>query len=444
MTEVWGLTLAAALILLNGFFVTAEFALVRLRVTQLRSLAQTKGLRGRLLARMHRQLDAYLSATQLGITLASLALGWIGEPATARLLAPALAALGFGDGAVLHSVSLTVGFVLIAFLTIILGELVPKSLAIRRSVPVALWVSVPLYAFYWLMFPAIWILNASSQRILRIFSLRGQEPVGDAPHSRDELAMILALSQAQGVLGRRSGDLLERALDFNELSAGDLARPAADMVCLQQDASMDAIRAELIAHRFTRYPVCAGDRQHIVGLVHVKDLLAELSRPTATLHMKRILRPLPSVHKDLPALDLLTHFRSGQPHFALVVDDLGTITGFVTLDHVLEALLGPIPDEFGHRRREWVAQPDGSWLGAGSLSIYSLERVLGRDIDEAGEADSIGGLLMQRLERLPESGERVSFRDFDVLVRERQGPRIALVQVFPHAAPDLEDWFSGS
>jgi len=441
--ETWGLVLAAALILLNGFFVAAEFALVRLRVTQLRSLAQSRGLRGRLLARMHRQLDAYLSATQLGITLASLALGWVGEPATARLLAPALKSLGFGeDTDLLRSTALTVGFALIAFLTIILGELVPKSLAIRRSVNVALWVSIPLYAFYWFMFPAIWLLNACSQWVLRLFALRGREPQEDVPHSRDELAMILALSQAQGVLGRRSGDLLERALDFNELSAGDLARPAADMVCLQRDASVEELRRELLAHRFTRYPVCAGDRQHIVGLVHVKDLLAELSRPTPDLQMKNLLRPLPAVHKDLPALDLLTHFRSGQPHFALVADDLGTITGFVTLDHVLEALIGPIPDEFGHRRRDWVAQADGSWLGSGSLSIYSLERILGRDIDEAGEADSIGGLLMQRLERLPESGERVSFRDFDVLVRERQGPRIALVQVFPHPAADDEDWFS--
>ncbi|WP_298168043.1 hemolysin family protein [Acidithiobacillus sp.] len=441
MHEINGLLLAALLILLNGFFVAAEFALVRLRSTHARTLAQEYGLRGRILMRMHRRLDVYLSATQLGITIASLGIGWVGEPTVARLLQPLFRIFGMTDHTLLKSVSFAVGFALISFVVIVIGELVPKSLAIRKVEAVSLWTGAPLYAFYWLMYPAIWVLNGATRIVLRLFALRVDQHAGDAPHSRDELAMILALSQAQGTLGQRTGDILDRTLDFTELTAGDLMRPAAEMVCLMLEDSPEEIRQVMMRHRFTRYPVCEGDRQHVVGLLHVKDAFAALSRRPDLGDMRQLLRPLPSVGKALPAMDLLTHFRSGHPHFALVVDDLGTITGFVTLDHVLESLLGAIPDEFRHQRQEWRRRLDGSWVGSGSLSLYSLERSLHIDIDEE-TADTIGGLVMRQLERVPEEGERVAFTDFDVVVLRKNGPRITLVQVIPHLDQPESDWFS--
>ncbi|WP_312262591.1 hemolysin family protein [Candidatus Igneacidithiobacillus taiwanensis] len=441
MPESLPLFAAVVLILINGFFVAAEFSLVRLRSTQLRSLVQAHAWRGRILRRVHRHLDIYLSATQLGITLASLALGWIGEPAVAQLLRPLFRLWGL-QPEVQESTSFAVAFVLVAFATIIFGELAPKSLAIRKTEQISLWTALPLYVFYWLLYPAIVLLNGVTQLVLRIVGLSAGGKPSESPPSRDELEMILALSQSHGTLGSRTGDILERALDFHELSAGDLARPAADMVCLMEGDDRAKIRRTLLRYRYTRYPLCAGDRQHVRGLVHVKDLLPVLLDSQGALDLLRLARPLPAVAKDLPAMELLAHFRSGQPHFALVVDALGTITGFVTLDHVLEALLGRIPDEFRHWQRDWQEQADGSWIGSGSLSIYSLEQVLDRDIDEAGEADSIGGLLMQRLDRLPEEGERVEFRDFDVLVLRREGPRIASLQVFPHPAADPEEWFA--
>jgi CBS domain containing-hemolysin-like protein len=441
MHEINGLLLAVLLILLNGFFVAAEFALVRLRSTHARTLAQEHGLRGRILMRMHRRLDVYLSATQLGITIASLGIGWVGEPTVARLLQPLFRIFGMTDHTLLKSVSFAVGFALISFVVIVIGELVPKSLAIRKVEAVSLWTGAPLYAFYWLMYPAIWVLNGATRIVLRLFALRVDQHAGDAPHSRDELAMILALSQAQGTLGQRTGDILDRTLDFTELTAGDLMRPAAEMVCLMLEDSPEEIRQVMMRHRFTRYPVCEGDRQHVVGLLHVKDAFAALSRRPDLGDMRQLLRPLPSVGKALPAMDLLTHFRSGHPHFALVVDDLGTITGFVTLDHVLESLLGAIPDEFRHQRQEWRRRLDGSWVGSGSLSLYSLERSLHIDIDEE-TADTIGGLVMRQLERVPEEGERVAFTDFDVVVLRKNGPRITLVQVIPHLDQPESDWFS--
>ncbi|WP_291523109.1 hemolysin family protein [Acidithiobacillus sp.] len=441
MHEINGLLLAALLILLNGFFVAAEFALVRLRSTHARTLAQEHGLRGRILMRMHHRLDAYLSATQLGITIASLGIGWVGEPTVARLLQPLFRAVGVTDPTALRSVSFAIGFALISFIVIVIGELVPKSLAIRKVEAVSLWTGAPLYAFYWLMYPAIWVLNGATRIVLRLFALRVDQHAGDAPHSRDELAMILALSQAQGTLGQRTGDILDRTLDFTELTAGDLMRPAAEMVCLMLEDSPEEIRQVMMRHRFTRYPVCEGDRQHVVGLLHVKDAFATLSKHPDLGDLKTLLRPLPSVGRALPAMDLLTHFRSGHPHFALVVDDLGTITGFVTLDHVLESLLGAIPDEFRHQRREWRRRLDGSWVGSGSLSLYSLERSLHIDIDEE-TADTIGGLVMHQLERVPEEGERIAFPNFDVVVLRKKGPRITLVQVIPHPDQPESDWFS--
>lgn len=442
MPESLALLVALILILINGFFVAAEFALVRLRGTQVHTLAREHAWRGKVLLRIHRHLDIYLSTTQLGITLASLALGWIAEPAVARLLHPLFHAVGMQSAALVESSSFTLAFVLVAFTTIIFGELAPKSLAIRKAEAISLWTAVPLYVFYWTLYPAIALLNGATRLVLHACGLSLTKEHGDTPHSRDEIAMILAISQAQGVLGIRTGDILERALDFHELTAGDLARPAADMVCLMDDAPAEETQRTLLRYRYTRFPLCAGDRQHVRGLVHVKDLLPLLLRGRDRLDLRRVARPLPAVSRDLPAMELLAHFRSGQPHFALVTDELGTITGFVTLDHVLEALLGRIPDEFRHRHQDWQAQTDGSWVGTGSLSIYSLEQLLDHDIDEAGDADSIGGLLMQRLDRLPEEGERVEFRDFDVLVLRREGPRIASLQIFPHPAADSEEWFA--
>ena len=439
--DLLGLLLALLLILLNGFFVAAEFALVRLRGTRARTMAQDFGLRGRILLTMSRHLDVYLSATQLGITLASLALGWVGEPVVARLFHPAFAAWGIVHGAVQEGLSFAIAFAVISFAHIVLGELVPKSLAIRKVESVSLWTGVPLYVFYWLFYPAIRVLNGASSLVLRLFRLNGYRATEDTPHTRDELSMILALSQAQGALGRRTGDILERVLEFTELTAGDLMRPAAEMVCLLLDDSAAANRQVMERHRFTRYPVCAGDRQHVVGLLHVKDAFAAFASPNAELDLRRLLRPLPAVPKHLPAMDLLAHFRSGHPHFALVVDDLGTITGFVTLDHVLEALLGEIQDEFRHHKFDWKRRADGSLIGSGSLSVYSLERALDFPIEE-NEADTVGGLLMRRLERLPDEGERVVFPDFDVLVLKREGPRIQLVQVLPHPQRTGEEWFS--
>ena len=421
---------AFALVLLNGFFVAAEFAMVKIRATRVHTLARDTGLRGRILGQINGKLDAYLSACQLGITLASLGLGWVGEPAFAQLLRPVLTRIGIDSPDLVHGISFAAAFVVISYLHIVMGELAPKSLAIRKPEPVSLWTAVPLYTFYWLMYPAIWLLNLSANLVLRTFGLKVAHE-DDEAHTPEELKMIVMSSHTQGELSREEGEILARTLDFGELTAGELMRPAAEMYCLFLDRPGPENIALMDRHRYTRYPACEGDRGNVVGLVHVKDLFAARRAGDSIENLEPFLRPVVRVHRDLPAFALFQRFRAGEAHFAIVTDERDTVTGFITMDHILEALVGQIHDEFKHGpAKGWQHLPDGSLLGPASLPIYTLERELGTDI-LVEEVDTVGGLVMWRLERLPNPGERVRFTDFDIVVREMQGPRILRVQIYP-------------
>jgi CBS domain containing-hemolysin-like protein len=425
------LLLAFFLVFLNGFFVAAEFALVKIRLTRAEEMADEHGWPGRMVHHVRRHLDAYLSACQLGITLASLGLGWIGEPAFARLLEPLFVVWGIDDPKLIHGISFAVAFTIISFLHIVLGELVPKSIAIRSSDSVSLWTAAPLYGFYWLMYPAIWVLNGCANGILRLMGVNMSHE-GDEPHSIEELKQVLASSHLHGEIDKEEVDILQRTLNFSELTVGDLMRPAQEMVILDLTATAEENLATLDQHRYSRFPVCEGDRDNVVGLVHVKDLFAAARRGESLGDLRAHMRDLPMVHRDTTAFELFQMFRQGAPHFAVVDDDLGTVTGFVTLDHILEALVGNIQDEFRRTASDWVQLKDGTWLGAGKLSLYSLEQVLKREI-EVEEVDSVGGLVMWRLERVPVKGDRAQFDGFDVVVREMKGPRVAQVQVIPSA-----------
>jgi CBS domain containing-hemolysin-like protein len=423
---------ALLLVLLNGFFVAAEFALVKLRLTRAEELAEELGAHGRALLHVRQHLDAYLSACQLGITVASLALGWIAEDTFVELLRPWLLALGVASERVLESVAIGGAFFIITFLHITLGEQAPKSMAIRRPERVALLAALPLIAFRYLAYPFIWILNASSLLILkglRVDVAAGEE---EEAHSAEELRQLLASSHLHGEIGKVERDILSRTLDLRELSVGDLMRPASEMVVLDVTAPWTENLARIEQHGYSRYPAVVGDRDEVAGLVLVKDLWAAERRGADLGELRPHLREIPIVHRDTKAFELLRMFREGQPHFAVIDDDLGTLVGFVTMDHLVAAMVGDVQDEFRRASADWVRQPDGSFVGDGKLSLYSLELVLGRGI-EVEEVDSVGGLVMWKLERVPQRGDRATFSGFEVLVREMRGPRVSQVQVFPRA-----------
>jgi CBS domain containing-hemolysin-like protein len=455
---------AFLLVALNGFFVAAEFGLVKLRATRVQSLAQEHGMRGRLLAKVHGQLDAYLSACQLGITLASLGLGWIGEPAFAQLLAPVFELLGVRSPELVHGISLVFAFTVISFLHIVVGELAPKSLAIRQAEKISLWVAMPLYGFYWTMYPAIWALNTSAIAVLRIAGL-SSEHGGETHYSTDELKLILrsrraaaeadaealearhAQQNGNGVPAARRApaantynvdewNTLAHSLDFSRLTISDLMRPTHEMVGLRRDLPLRENMLIVARHRFSRYPLFEdGTGERVAGLIHLKDLLLARESGHPLDDLGKFVRPVQYVRPDTPALALFRRFRKGAPHFALVGHKGARPMGFLTLDNLLGALVGQIHDEFHQADTDWTRMDDGTLMGRGSLPVVSLEQALGIDIDE-GRAESVGGLVIHALNDLPTEGQRIAFDRFDIVVKKMNGPRIVLVRVYPK---DLED-----
>lgn len=428
---------ALLLVLLNGFFVAAEFGLVKLRQTRVRAIAKAYGWRGRILARVHRHLDAYLSACQLGITLASLGLGWVGEPAFARLLEPFFAALGVDDPKIIHGIAFLIAFLTISYLHIVVGELAPKSMAIRNPESIALWTAPPLYGFYWLMYPAIWFLNHSAATLLRRVGL-GNGGSHDAYYSIEELKVILRGSRADEHVTDNEWRVLAQALDFRDLEVSDLMRPFGEAISLRQDASLGENLDRIVQHRFSRYPLLNADGV-VIGIVHLKDLFMAQHKGKLPTDLAAIAHPVPFVAADMPATELFRRFQEGMPHFAVANYDDGRPQGFLTLDNLLGALVGEIRDEFRRTSNDWVKLDDGSVMGKGSLPIFTLERTLGIDI-ESENAETVGGLVLWKLGELPKEGQRIEFGRFDVVVKKMSGPRIVLVRVYPHA--DSSDLFA--
>jgi len=439
MHNVLLVVLALFLVALNGFFVAAEFGIVTLRKTRVRAIAKTAGLRGRILAKVHGQLDAYLSACQLGITLASLGLGWVGEPAFAALLEPVFALVGVTSPQVIHGVSFVIAFGVISFLHIVVGELAPKSLAIRIPEAVGLWSALPLYGFYWTMYPAIWLLNASANLVLRIAGLAGAG--GHETHySNDELKMILRSNTS--TRGEKftydERHILAQSLEFSQHSVADLMRPINEVSALYASRTLEQNLDTMRRNRFSRYPYFDEEGEEVLGVIHLKDLFFADQAGKDTTDLTEYLRPVEMISARTPAIELFRRFRSGAPHFALIGEKGKRPVGFITLDNLLGAIVGEIRDEFRLNENDWMKQADGTFIGKASLPIVSLERVLGIDIDneEMGldEVESVGGLLMAKLGDIPKQGQRIEFPKFDVVVRKTNGPRILLVKVIPQLA----------
>lgn len=432
------LVLAFFLVALNGFFVAAEFSIVTLRKTRVRAIAKTTGLRGRILSKVHGQLDAYLSACQLGITLASLGLGWVGEPAFASLLEPVFAFAGVTSEELIHGVSFVVAFSVISFLHIVVGELAPKSLAIRLPESVALWCAMPLYAFYWAMYPAIYVLNASANTVLRMAGLAGAGG-HDTHYSLDELKLILRTNTNTTTPGEKfSHDdraILAQSLDFSQLAVSELMRPINEVSALYASRSLEENLETVRRNRFSRYPYFDTDGEEVLGIIHLKDLYFALQSGRPVTDLTQFLRPVESISARTPAQDIFRRFRSGAPHFALIGEKGKRPVGFVTLDNLLGAMVGEIRDEFRMNENDWLKQADGTWMGKASLPIFSLERLLGIDIDNEqmglDDVESVGGLLMAKLGDIPKQGQRIEFPQFDVVVKKMNGPRILLVKVIP-------------
>jgi CBS domain containing-hemolysin-like protein len=444
MQNVLLVLLALVLVVLNGFFVAAEFGIVTLRKTRIRAIAKTQGLRGRILAKVHSQLDAYLSACQLGITLASLGLGWVGEPAFASLIEPLFGLVGVHSASVVHGVSFVFAFGVISFLHIVVGELAPKTLAIRNPEIIGLWSSIPLYGFYWAMYPAIWLLNSSANMVLRIAGLDSHGG-HDTHYSTEELKLILRTSQPGEKHTRDERHILAQSLDFSHLQVSDLMRPINEVIALHASKSLEENLETVRRNRFSRYPYFDANGEDVLGIIHLKDLFFAQQSGHPIKDLTQYLRPVETMSARTPAQQMFRRFRDGAPHFALLGEKGKRPVGFITLDNLLGAMVGEIRDEFRLNENDWLRQPDGTLVGKASLPIFSLERILGIDIDneELGldEVESVGGLLMVKLGDIPKQGQRIEFPRFDIVVKKMNGPRIVLIKVIPQLqrAVDTDD-----
>ncbi|WP_287031250.1 hemolysin family protein [Pseudomonas sp. UBA6310] len=427
----FGLVLFALfLVLLNGFFVAAEFAMVKLRATRVEAIAETSGWRGQILRTVHNQLDAYLSACQLGITLASLGLGWVGEPAFAHLLTPLLQYFDIDSPALVHGIAFFSAFFIISYLHIVVGELAPKSWAIRQPELLSLWTAVPLYLFYWLMYPAIYLLNASANGILRIAGQGEPGPHHEHAYSRDELKLILHSSRAHDP-SDQDMRVLASAVELGELEVVDWANSREDLVYLERHAPLEEVFEVFRRHKYSRYPVYDEAAETFVGVLHIKDLLLELSLlemlPTA-LKLDDLIHPIDRISRHMPLSALLEQFRQGGSHFALVEEADHKVVGFLTMEDVLEVLVGDIQDEHRKAERGILAYQPGKLLVRGDTPLFKVERLLGVDLDHV-EAETLAGLIYDTLKRVPEEEDVLETDHLRIIVKKMKGPKIVLAKV---------------
>jgi CBS domain containing-hemolysin-like protein len=410
-----------ALVLMNGFFVAAEFALVKIRRSQLETMTAEGNRRAAIGHHVVENLNAYLSACQLGITLASLGLGWLGEPFLARLLQPVFSLAGIESAAVVTSVSFALAFSLITFLHITLGEQVPKILAIQKALGTTLFVSPPLRLFYVVFKPFIWFLNVSSNLILK-YILRIQPAAeSELVHSEEELRLILSESAKAEEVSPLGREILINALDLRERVVRDIMTPRGEVVYLDMEDDFETNLQRAIDSRHTRFPLCKGHLDDTIGLIHIKDLVAMTRDSNPDLmRIKREILPVP----EMMSLEkLLNVFLTKHAHLAVVVDEFGGTVGIVTLENVLEELVGDIQDEFDAEKEEFRKINDNEFVVDGALGLYELRDAFGLELESA-DVSTIGGYVTHLLGHLPKQGEQVKIDGYLVTVSQTDGRRV--------------------
>jgi CBS domain containing-hemolysin-like protein len=415
------------LVALNAFFVAAEFALVGARHTRLEEMAQHGDRKAALAQRAIKSLDRYISATQLGITLASLGLGWIGEPALAGLIQGGLDWLpGTMATITSHGIAIAIAFFIITALHIVLGELVPKALALLFPERVSAWVVAPLMGFAWVMALPIAVLNGTANRLLRAI---GVSPPGEHErlHSPEEIRMLVEQSQEGGTLGKGDARLLEGVFEFSEKAAQDVMTPRTQVVALERDLTVEDAADVVAQARRSRYPVYVESLDDIVGVVHAKDILTAVRQmPGSTVGA--IMRPPLFVPGTREVEDVLADMKRLKVHLAVVLDEYGGTAGLVTMEDLLEEIVGDIFDEYDRLDRARPPVQEGAPLldGATAISDFNAEHDL--QLDDR-EYTTLGGFLFGQLGRLPKTGDRVTVGKDVFEIVEMEGRRVKTVRL---------------
>lgn len=413
---------------LNGFFVAAEFALVKVRDSQLTFLAAQGHRRARMARHLVAHLDTYLSAAQLGITLASLALGWIGEPIFADLLKPVFDGLGVASEHTRHTVSFLVGFTVITFLHIVAGEMAPKSLAIRMPVETSLWVAYPFHWFYIAMKPFIHALNHSAQWLLRLVGIEAASE-HDGAHSEEELRLMFDANQRHAGGSKLGREIVLNALDLRHRVAREVMRPRAEITVLNTQAGIAECLEVAEKTRYSRFPLCeGGDVDRTLGVVHIKDLFAMRLKARTGADLAVVARKLIYVPPTARLERLLQLLLDRRLHLAVVVDEYGGTVGLVTLENIIEEVVGQIQDEFDQEKPLLQKAGEQVWDVDGALPLHELEQLVGEKLAEE-EITTTSGFVTHRLGGFPKEGDVVRLAAFTLRVEAMDGMRVARLRL---------------
>lgn len=430
----FNLLLVIFLVFFNGFFVAAEFAMVKIRSSRISQLVAEGNQRAKVAQKVTNNLDAYLSACQLGITLASLGLGWIGEPAIAHLIEGPLAYFGVPEVAI-HTIAFVVAFSIITFLHIVLGELAPKSVAIQRAEGTVLSLAKPLILFYKIMYPFIILLNGTANRFLKWI---GIEPIkeGELAHTEDEIRILVNQSHRSGLIDNTEMALFDNIFEFSDRIAREIMVPRVDMVTIDIEDSQEEIQKKIEQEQHTRYPVSQRDKDHIIGYVHVKDLYLQMTR-NQNFSIKEILRNVVMVAEATEISSALKQIQKSRTQIAVVIDEYGGTAGLITVEDIMEELVGEIQDEFDNEELSPIQKTKEGYRVEGRVLVEEINDLLGIELNDDVDVDTIGGWMYFTLSKKPEIGDSVKKAGFLFAIEEIDDNRIEQISIQP--LPKLEN-----
>ncbi len=420
--------LVILLIAFTAFFVASEFAIVKVRASRIDQLiaeGHTKALTAK---KVLNNLDGYLSATQLGITIAALGLGWLGDPTVQALLAPLFKKLQI-HGSLATVISFILAFMVITFLNVVVGELAPKTIAIQKAEDITLAIAAPLVFFYKIMYPFIWILNSTAQVIVRIFGFKPASE-GDLAHSEEELRIILSESYKSGEINQSEYRYVNKIFEFDNRVAKEIMVPRVEIFTIEKSASIKEIMETIKGERFTRYPIIDGDKDNIIGLVNVKEFLTDCVNGDCCEEepIMPYVKPIIRVIETIPIQSLLVKMQKERTHMAVLLDEYGGTAGIITVEDILEEIVGEIRDEFDMDEIPHVRKvADHHYLLDAKTLIEEVNDLLGTHLSEE-EVDTIGGWLLTQKYDLQE-GDTVEAEDFQFYVHTMEGLHITVVEV---------------
>ena len=419
--------LIALLVFANAFFVASEFAFVNVRKTRIEQLKKEGSPTAQIISGELANIEKFIASVQLGITLASLGLGWVGESTLAGLFYPFFNFLSAGERLITtHTLSAIIAFTLISVLHVVLGELTPKSIALQYSEKIALLVARPMFIIRKIFTPFIYILNGLGNSLLKTFNIPEAKGI-HLVHSVEELDMLVSASYQEGILNETERDMLHNMFKFSDLIARQIAVPRLDMICVPKSISLEEFIKFMQENQFTRYPVYDNDLDHIMGIIHIKDIIPFIEEKEK-FSIPKIIRKVMFIPETLTIDRLLIEFKKRHGQMAIVIDEFGVTSGLVTLEDVLEEILGDVQDEFDVEEADIKTISDNEYLVNAKLRIDQINELLDLDISEE-EIETIGGLILKKLGRLANAGDKVKIADFDFIVDSVEGARITKLKI---------------